>query len=138
MGKRDMNNGSTNIKAAARCGGGEYRMVSANGGRQNVWASRNYTGVLKKTYKMAGICWEGFDKVRHVYNTSGGSGKISGICGYGKGGRGIKNISFNVKIQQFVCCSKYLWKLDCFHGGPSIVRKAVDIQDTTGQAMGMT
>ena len=24
-----------------------------------------------------------------------------GICGYGKGGRGIKNIPFYVKIQQF-------------------------------------
>ena len=32
-------------------------MVSADGGRENVWASSYYTGVLKKTTQMAGGCW---------------------------------------------------------------------------------
>ena len=31
--------------------GGEYRMVSADKGRVNVWASSNYTGFLKKLLK---------------------------------------------------------------------------------------
>ena len=32
-------------------GGGEYRKVSADGGRVNAWASSDYTGVLKKLLK---------------------------------------------------------------------------------------
>ena len=32
-------------------------MASADGGRELFWASINYTGVLKKTSKMAGRCW---------------------------------------------------------------------------------
>ena len=136
-GRRDMNNNSTDIRAAQRCRKGRYRMVSANKGCENVWAGSYYTGVIKKTYKIAGRCWGGVDKVRRVQNTSGGSSKFAGICGYGKGGRGIENISFNVKIQQFVCCSKSLWGCDRFHGGVSIGRKAVDIQATMRQAMHM-
>ena len=34
MGGRDRNNGSTNSRATSRPGGGEYRMVSADGGRE--------------------------------------------------------------------------------------------------------
>ena len=62
----DRNNDSTKIREEARCGEGEYRMVSADGGRENVWASSNYTGVLKKTTQMAGRCWGGVKKVRYV------------------------------------------------------------------------
>ena len=50
-GRRDRNNGSTDSRAAARYGEGKYRMVSADGGRENVWASSDYTGVLKKLLK---------------------------------------------------------------------------------------
>ena len=38
-------------------GGGEYRMVRSDRGCENVWASRNHTGVLLKTPKMAGRYW---------------------------------------------------------------------------------
>ena len=47
----DRNNDSTKIREEARCGEGEYRMVSADGGRENVWASSNYTGVFEKLLK---------------------------------------------------------------------------------------
>ena len=47
----DRNNGSTNSRAAARCGEGKYRMVSAGGGCENVWVSNNYIGVLEKLLK---------------------------------------------------------------------------------------
>ena len=43
----DRDNGSTNSRAEARCGEGEYGTVSADGGRENVWASSDNTGVLK-------------------------------------------------------------------------------------------
>ena len=43
----DRKNGSTNIRASARCEEGKYRMVSADGGRGNVWASSDYTRVLE-------------------------------------------------------------------------------------------
>ena len=46
MGRRDRNNGTTNSRSSARCRGREYRMVSADGGRENVWAISNHTGVL--------------------------------------------------------------------------------------------
>ena len=65
-GRRDRNNGSTNIRAAARCGEGKCRMVSADGGREKFRSSSDYTGVLKKAYKMAGRCWGVVDKVCHV------------------------------------------------------------------------
>ena len=45
-------------------------------------------------------CWGGVNKVRHVLNTRGGSGTFLGICGYGKRGRGVNNISLYVKIQK--------------------------------------
>ena len=66
MGRRDRNNGGTNSRASERCKGGEYRTVGADGGRENVWASSDYTGVLKKTSKTKVRCWGGFEKVRHV------------------------------------------------------------------------
>ena len=65
MGRRDRKNVITNIKEAARCGGGGFRMVSADGGREDVWASSNYTGVFEKTTQMTVRCWGGVDKVRH-------------------------------------------------------------------------
>ena len=54
------------------------------------WASSDNTGIILKTTQMAGRCWGGFNKVRHVLNTSGGIGKVAGIRGYGKRGRGVK------------------------------------------------
>ena len=66
MGRRDRNNGITNSMAAARCRGGDYRMVSTDGGRENVWASSNHTVVLLKTTQMAGKCLGGVNRVRHV------------------------------------------------------------------------
>ena len=48
IGRRDRKNGSTNIRAAARCREGKYRMVSANKGHENFWAGSDYTGVLEK------------------------------------------------------------------------------------------
>ena len=45
MGSRDRNNDSTNIRAEARCRRGEYRMVSADVGREKFWDS-NHTGFL--------------------------------------------------------------------------------------------
>ena len=65
-GRRDRNNGSTDIRAASRCGEEKYGMVSADGGRENVWDSSDNTGVLEKTSKIAGRCWGGVEKVRHV------------------------------------------------------------------------
>ena len=47
-------------------GGRECRMVSSDEGHENVWASSNYTGVLNKTTQIAGRCWGGVDKLRHV------------------------------------------------------------------------
>ena len=46
MGRRDRNNGSTNSRSVARCRWGEYRMASADRGRENVWASTDHTRVL--------------------------------------------------------------------------------------------
>ena len=45
-GRRDRNNGSTNSRASARYGEGEYGMVSSDRGRENVWDSSDNTGVL--------------------------------------------------------------------------------------------
>ena len=66
MGMTDRNNGSTNSRAASRCRGREYRMVSADRGRENIWASSNHTGALKKTTQMEGRCWGGVNNVRHI------------------------------------------------------------------------
>ena len=67
MGRRDRNNGITNIRASSRCaGGGEYRMLSADGGRKCFWASSDYTGALKKTTQMAGRSSGGVNKLRQV------------------------------------------------------------------------
>ena len=42
----------------------------------------------------------------------------------------------DVELKIFHSMLKYnIFLYDCFHGGPSIGREAVDIQDTTGQAM---
>ena len=46
MGRRDRKNGSTNSRASSRCRGGGYMMVSADGGRENVWDSSDHTGVI--------------------------------------------------------------------------------------------
>ena len=46
MRRRDRNNGSNNSRAAERFRGGEYRMVSTDGSRENVWVSSHHTGVL--------------------------------------------------------------------------------------------
>ena len=46
-GRRDRYNVSTNSRAAERCREGEYGMVSADGGRENVWASSDNAGVLE-------------------------------------------------------------------------------------------
>ena len=47
MGRRERNNVRTNSRAAARYrGGGGYRMVSADGGRENDWTRSNHTIVL--------------------------------------------------------------------------------------------
>ena len=48
---RDRNNGSTQSREAARCEEGKYKMVSADGGRENVWARSNNTRVLEKLLK---------------------------------------------------------------------------------------
>ena len=65
-GRRDRNNRSTGNRAAGRCGEGEYMIVNTDGGRENVWDSSDDTGALKKTSKIAGRCWEGVNKVRHL------------------------------------------------------------------------
>ena len=49
MGRRDMNNGNTNSRGEQGAGGVGYRMVSADRGHENVWASSDYTGVLGRT-----------------------------------------------------------------------------------------
>ena len=41
-------------------------MIRADGGRENVLASSDNAGVLKKTTEMAGVCQGGVKKVRHV------------------------------------------------------------------------
>ena len=66
MGRRDRNNGSTNSRESARCRGGGYRMVSSDGGHENVSASSDHTGVILITTQMAFICWGGVNKVLHV------------------------------------------------------------------------
>ena len=126
-GRRDRNNGSTNSRAAARCGKGKYRMVSADGGRENVWAISNYTGFLEKLLKwQADVGGE---------STNCATFKIQALeaenlrvfVGMVKGDAELK-IFHSIKKYIFFCCSKSLWKCDCFHGGPSIGRKAVYIK----------
>ena len=46
MGRMDSNNGRTNSRTTVMRREGGYRMVSADGGRENVWASSDHTGVL--------------------------------------------------------------------------------------------
>ena len=41
-------------------------IVNTDGGRENVWDSSDDTGAIKKTSKIAGRCWEGVNKVRHL------------------------------------------------------------------------
>ena len=53
----------------------------------------------KKLLKWQADVGGGVNQVRDVKNTSGGSGKFAGICGYGKRGRGVKNLLLYVKIQ---------------------------------------
>ena len=55
--------------------------------------------------------------MRHILNTSSGSDKFAGICGYGKRERGIKNISFNVKIKQFFVAQNLSGNVIAFMGG---------------------
>ena len=81
---------------------------------------------------MVGRCWGVVDKLCDVVNAGGVNGELAGICWGGKGGRRVK---LNIKIEQFICCSKSLGKCDRVHGGSSIGREAVGIQYTTGQAM---
>ena len=50
-GRRDRKNGSTNIRAAARCGEGEYRISSTDGDREMFWASSDNTEVLENFLK---------------------------------------------------------------------------------------
>ena len=47
-------------------GGGGYRMVSTDGGREMFWARSDYTRVLFKTTQMESRSWRGVDKVCHV------------------------------------------------------------------------
>ena len=46
-GRRDKDNGSTDIRSTAGYGEGEYTMVSSDGGREMFWASSNNAGVLE-------------------------------------------------------------------------------------------
>ena len=62
-----MNNSSTNTRSAARYGEGEYRIVSADGDRENVLASSDNAGVFEKLLKLqANIGGGRFDKVCHI------------------------------------------------------------------------
>ena len=74
-----MDSGSTGSRAAAMYREGEYGMVCADRGRRNIWDSSNNAGfflILKWQAYVGG----GIDKVRHVLNTGGGSGKLADIC----------------------------------------------------------
>ena len=101
-------------------------MVSTDRGRENVWASSDYTGVLEKTTQMTGICWGGSTKCATFKIQAAEAENLRVFVGMVQGGRRVKNISLYVKIQQFVCCSKYLWKYYFFDGGSSTGRKPMD------------
>ena len=53
-GRRERDSGSTGSREAAIFGEGEYGMVRADGGRENLWASSDNTGIFEKTTEMAG------------------------------------------------------------------------------------
>ena len=67
-GRRDKDNGSTDIRSTAGYGEGEYTMVSSDGGREKFWSSSDNIGVLGKTTKISVRCRGkgGVKKVRHA------------------------------------------------------------------------
>ena len=47
-------------------GEGEYGMVRADGGSENVWSRSENAGVFEKTTEMVGGCQGGIDEVRDI------------------------------------------------------------------------
>ena len=91
-------------------------MVSVDGGRENVWAISDYTGVLEKNTQLAGRCWGGVKNSSTIKIQAVEAANLAGICRYGKKGRGIKIFHSMFKYNDFFVAKNFFGKVISFMG----------------------